>query len=468
MRFGTRLRARSLGRTRAGRQRPRCTAALAGTAALALLASGCAADARADTTARNTVTYWLWDANQLPSYEACARDFEKENPGLDVKISQVGWDDYWTKLAAAFIAGTQPDVFTNHVQKFAQFADLQVLAPLDELPLTTRIKDSDYQPGLGAAWKGRDGHRYGAPKDWDTVALFYNKKMAANAGLSAAELDHLTWNPRDGGTFEKAIAHLTVDVNGVRGDEPGFDRKHVKVHGLATNDAGDGDGQTQWSSFAASAGWHYTDKKVWGTHYNYDHRTFQSAIEWYFGLAKKGYLAPFTDFSDTNGPEAQVGGGRAATALHGSWMLTTFHDFKGIDIGTARTPVGPTGKRATMMNGLADSITKDARNKKGAEKWVTYMSSAACQQAVGQHGVVFPARPEGTDTAVAAYKKKGIDVTAFTQPVADKETFSFPVTQHAADVYALMRPAMQDIYANGAPVGSLDGTNDRINRLLSQ
>ncbi|WP_438272778.1 ABC transporter substrate-binding protein [Streptomyces sclerotialus] len=419
---------------------------------------------------RETVTYWLWDANQLPAYEACAAGFEKRHPGLDVKITQMGWDDYWTKLASSFIAGTQPDVFTNHVQKFAQFADLKVLAPLDELPLTRKIEDADYQPGLAAAWKGKDGHRYGAPKDWDTVALFFNKKMAADAGLSAAELNRLTWNPRDGGTFEKAIARLTVDVNGVRGDEPGFDRRHVKVYGLATNDGGDADGQTQWSSFAASAGWRYTDKRTWGTRYHYDQEVFQQTVGWYFGLAKKGYLAPFKDFSETSGPEVQVGAGKAAAALHGSWMIKTFHGMKKVGIGTARTPVGPTGERATMMNGLADSLSKHARNKKGAEQWVAYLASDACQKTVGEHGIVFPATREGTDAAVAAYEKQGIDVTAFTRPVNDKATmtFSFPITDHAADVYALMRPAMQDIYANGAPVGSLDRTNSQINHLFSR
>lgn len=462
-RFSTRIPARSPARCR---PRGRTAVALTGALALTLL-SGCASGDSAGGSSR-TVTYWLWDANQLPAYEACARDFEKENPELDVRLTQMGWDDYWTKLTASFIAGTQPDVFTDHVQKFGQFTDLDVLAPLDESPVTGGIKNSDYQPGLGASWIGQDGHRYGAPKDWDTVALFYNKGMAQKAGLSAGELDRLAWNPKDGGSFERAIAHLTIDRNGVRGDEPGFDKNNVKVYGLATNDGGDGDGQTQWSTFAASAGWNYTDKPVWGTRYNYDQETFQTAISWYFGLAEKGYLAPFREFSQTNGPETQVGAGTAAIALQGSWMIKTFHGMKGIDIGTARTPIGPTGERATMMNGLADSITKDAKNKKGAEKWVAYLASAACQRTVGEYGVVFPATREGTETAIAAYEKEGIDVSAFTRPVADKSTFSFPITAYAADVYGLMRPAMQDIYANGAPVSGLDRTNSQINLLLSQ
>jgi multiple sugar transport system substrate-binding protein len=446
--------------------RLRTLTALAGALTLSLV-TGCAQGGGTGASS-NTVTYWLWDANQLPAYQACAKGFEKENPGLDVKITQLGWSDYWTKLTAGFIAGTQPDVFTDHIQKFGQFADLQVLEPLDDLG----IKDADYQPGLAANWIGQDGHRYGAPKDWDTVALFYNGKMAKAAGLTAERLNSLSWNPKDGGTFEKAIAHLTVDRHGKRGDEPGFDKNHVKVYGLASNGGGYGDGQTQWSMFTASAGWNYTEKARWGTKYQYDSRTFKSVIKWYFGLAKKGYLAPFADYNvQSNQANTQIAAGKAAAAFDGAWMISTYDGFKGRDVKTAVTPVGPTGKRATMMNGLADSVTKASKNKAGARKWVAYLASDACQRIVGRYGVVFPATPAGTEAAIAAYKKKGIDVSSFTEPVADKKafrTFSYPITNYAADVTALMQPQMEDIYGNGAAVSSLDQTNSQIDRILSQ
>ncbi|GGZ84608.1 ABC transporter substrate-binding protein [Streptomyces echinoruber] len=446
--------------------RIRTVAALTG--ALALSLTGCANGNGAQGSGPNTVTYWLWDANQLPAYQACAKGFEKENPGLNVRITQLGWDDYWTKLTASFIAGTEPDVFTDHIQKFGQFADLKVLEPLDDLG----INPSDYQKGLADNWIAQDGHRYGAPKDWDTVALFYNKKMTDQAGLTPEKLNSLDWNPKDGGSFEKAIAHLTIDAKGRRGDEPGFDRNHVKVYGLATNGAGYGDGQTQWSPFTGSTGWNYTDKARWGTKYQYDSKTFQSTIKWYFGLAKKGYLAPLTAYSGgANQANAQVASGRAAMAFDGAWMISTYYGFKGVKIGTAFTPVGPSGKRATMMNGLADSITRNARNKPGAIKWVKYLSSDKCQKTVGRYGIVFPATPEGTRAAIAAYRKKGIDVTAFTRPVADKKnfrTFTYPITDYAADVTALMAPAMQAVYNGSAPVGSLKKTTAQINLILSQ
>lgn len=447
------------------RIRMRTVTALAGALGLSLV-SGCAQGGAGSS--EDTVTYWLWDANQQPAYEACAKAFEKRNPGLNVKITQLGWDDYWTKLTASFIAGTEPDVFTDHIQKFGQFADLKVLEPLDDLG----IDDAAYQPGLAANWTGRDGRRYGAPKDWDTVALFYNRKLAKAAGLTPGQLNDLSWNPQDGGTFEKAVAHLTVDAKGRRGDEPGFDKNHVKVYGLATNGGGDGDGQTQWSTFTASAGWTYTDRERWGTKYRYDSKTFQSVVKWYFGLAEKGYMVPFTDYnSQSNQANTQVAAGKAATAFDGAWMISSYAGFKGLDIGTAVTPAGPAGKRATMMNGLADSVTRNARNKAGAKKWVAYLASDECQKTVGGYGIVFPATPDGTRAAVAAYRKKGIDVSAFTEPVADKKrfaTFSYPITDYAADVYALMHPAMQDIFAGGESVSGLDRTNSQINLILDQ
>ena len=67
------------------------------------------------------VSYWLWDANQQPAYQACADAFAAANPGTTVKITQLGWDDYWTKLTAGFIAGTAPDVFTDHLSKYPEF-----------------------------------------------------------------------------------------------------------------------------------------------------------------------------------------------------------------------------------------------------------------------------------------------------------------------------------------------------------
>jgi multiple sugar transport system substrate-binding protein len=350
-----------------------------------------------------------------------------------------------------------------------------VLRPLDDLEATRDIQDSDYQAGLAELWKGQDGKRYGAPKDWDTIAMFYDGAKLKEAGVDPAELENLTWNPQDGGTFEKLVAHLTVDANGVRGDEPGFDKNNVAMHGLASEGAGGGGwGQTQWSAFTGSAGWQVTDRNPWGTRFNLDQPVFQDTLRWYFGLAEKGYMPTYEEIGGSNpvGPDKQIQSGIAAMGLSGSWMISTFSKLtdeagKKLDIGIAPTPIGPTGKRASMFNGLADSVTTLSKQPENAAKWVKYMSGADCQNMIGESGVVFPARPEATVKAIAFNKEeRNLDVTAFTKQVTDKTTFLFPVTTNAADITALLAPRLDAVYIGSEPVSSLTELNDQLNDLF--
>lgn len=138
-----------------------------------------------------------------------------------------------------------------------------------------------------------------------------------------------------------------------------------------------------------------------------------------------------------------------------------------LEIGIAPTPIGPSGKRASMFNGLADSITKLSKQPENAAKWVKFMSGAECQNIIGESGVVFPARPEGTERAIAFNKaERNLDVTAFTDQVTEKTTFLFPVTTNAADILALMRPRMDAVYIGTEPVDSMTDLNDQLNNLF--
>ncbi|WP_043619177.1 ABC transporter substrate-binding protein [Nonomuraea candida] len=438
-----------------------------------LLTTACGGGGGGGTT--GTIEYWLWDSAQQPGYQKCADAFQRQNPGLRIRISQYGWDEYWSKLTASFIADTAPDVFTDQLAKFPQFVDLQVLRPLDDLAATRDIKDSDYQQGLAELWKGKDGKRYGAPKDWDTIAIFYDAAALRSAGIDPATLDELTWNPRDGGTFEKTIARLTIDRNGVRGDEPGFDPTRVKTYGLAANGSGgDNWGQTQWSAFTGSAGWQPTDRNPWGTRFNLDDPVVQETLDWYFGLVRKGYMASFAAIGGNNAitADTQIQSGIAAMGLSGSWTISSFSkltDAAGnkLDIGVAPTPIGPTGKRASMFNGLADSITTFSRQPENAAKWVKFLSGEECQNIIGRTGVVFPARPAGTKLAIEYNRtERGLDVSPFTDHIADRTTFPLPVTSNAADVTALMRPALDALFLGEAPASSLTRLNGQLNELF--
>jgi multiple sugar transport system substrate-binding protein len=234
---------------------------------LLVLVAACGGEEEFDTDltgeASGEVTYWLWDANQKPAYDACAEAFMAEHPDVQVVIEQYGWDDYWAKLQAGFLSQTAPDVFTDHVSKYPQFAEADQLVPLNDAIEEDSVDTNQYQEGLAELWVDESGDRYGLPKDWDTVGIFYNTELVDSAGLSD-QIDQLTWNPDDGGTFEEAVAHLSIDKNGVRGDEPGFDKDNVEVYGVGYPSAGGWFGQTEWSMYALSTGWTYSDKNPWG------------------------------------------------------------------------------------------------------------------------------------------------------------------------------------------------------------
>ena len=144
------------------------------------------------------INYWLWDNNQLPAYQDCAAAFEKQNPDIKIKITQTGWFDYWNGLNTAFVSGTAPDVITNHLARYPEFIQNNLLVDLAPLIARDKVATNIYLGDLVKVW-GRNGKQYGLPKDWDTVGLIYNKAMLEKAGIDPKSLSDLDWNPKDGG-----------------------------------------------------------------------------------------------------------------------------------------------------------------------------------------------------------------------------------------------------------------------------
>ncbi|AQX16190.1 ABC transporter substrate-binding protein [Tessaracoccus lapidicaptus] len=452
--------------------------ALAAVTALSLTLTACGGESEpaatnggdgeaVDTSAASgQIDYWLWDNNQKPAYEQCAADFQEET-GVSVTITQYAWDDYWSGITNGFVAGTAPDVFTNHLSRYPEFVTQGQLMALDATLEADGVDVDGYQEGLADLWVGQDGLRYGLPKDFDTVAIFYNKALIEEAGVDEADLAALEWNPEDGGTYEEMIAHLTIDNNGVRGDEPGFDKTKVAVYGLGLDGgSGGGNGQTQWSMYSGTTGWTVTDKNPWGTKYNYDAAEFKDTISWMASLAEKGYMPTVEAVTGQSSGDI-FGAGKYAMITNGSWMINQMFGYTGIETGLAPTPVGPSGERASMYNGLADSVWAGSDNKAAAVKWVEYLGSAACQDIVGEAGVVFPAIPSATEKAQAAFADRGIDVEPFLVHVNEGTTFLFPITDYASQINGIMQPAVDAVFTGQADVDSLDAANEQVNALFN-
>ena len=60
---------------------------------------------------RCTLSYALWDQEQVPAMQQTIDEFKQTHPNIDVKIQVTPWDDYWTKLQTSATGGSAPDVF---------------------------------------------------------------------------------------------------------------------------------------------------------------------------------------------------------------------------------------------------------------------------------------------------------------------------------------------------------------------
>ncbi|ADI15092.1 ABC transporter substrate-binding protein [Truepera radiovictrix] len=415
--------------------------------------------------AQTTIRYTLWDANQLPAYQQCADAFSEQNPDIQIAIEQLGWDDYWTNLTTGFVAGTAPDVFTNHLSRYPEFVANNQLVDLQPLVERDGVDTEQYIGDLAELWT-RDGARYGLPKDWDTVAVFYNVAMLEEAGIDPAVMEDWTWNPEDGGTFQEVAAQLTLDANGNNALSPDFNPNNVRQYGFILPGEGGGGGQTEWSHFAASNGWTAVNE-IWGNEYYYDAPEFIETISWLQDVVNNRRLSPLVSDVAGIGANALFAAGQGAMVTDGSWMIGQYINNSPFEVGIAPLPIGPEGRKS-MFNGLADSIWVGSQHQDEAWEWVKFLGSAECQNLVGAAGVVFPAIQSGVDAAIETWEARGVDVTPFTDLAAEEgATFLFPITDNYARVTSILTNALQSIFIQNADVEqTLTQANAEINALF--
>ena len=414
--------------------------------------------------AATEITYWLWDALQLPAYQAAAAAFEKANSDIKVKITQTAWGDYWTTLSTGFVSGTAPDVFTDHLARYPEYVANELLVDIGPLIKKDKVPTDVYLGGLYDLW-GKGGKQYGLPKDWDTIALIYNKAMLEKAGVDPKELNDLTWNPKDGGTFGQLIAKLSIDEAGNNGLSPNFNPKKVKQYGLLIDGAPDGFGQVEWSHFAVSNGFKFHDGP-WAKGFHYDDPKLAETLQWLADTMKKGFIVPAKDARQL-GANGLFAAGKGAMALTGSWTINWYSDNAKFDKGFAPLPKGPDGRKS-MFNGLADSIWVGSKHKDEAWKWVKFLGSEEGQKIIAGYGVVFPAIRSDAELAEQVMSKKGVDVSAFLAEATDPQgTFLFPIADHAADVLRITKVGLDAVLLNGANAAStFKKVNKDVNELF--
>lgn len=320
----------------------------------------------ADNSNNNTLSVSIWDNNQLPGLKSIMDDFT-EKTGIAVEIQVVPWDQYWTLLEAGAQGGTLPDVFWMHSNYSQMFMRNDML-----LDLTDRIAQSDvidpenYYQDILELYQ-YDGKTYAIPKDYDTIALWYNKTMFDEAGISYPD-ETWTWD-----TFAEAAAKLTDKDNSQYGfaspasyNQDGYYSMIYDMGGYIVNED------------KSASGWDSPE-------------TITAMNWWYDNLVN--VCMPTQQMMGENTTDVLFSSGRSAMTFQGSWMVKalTENEYIAANADVAVLPMADDGTRKTIYNGLGWAAAAENPNVENAWKLLEYLGSKEAQRKQAESGVTMSA-----------------------------------------------------------------------------
>ena len=160
-----------------------CSSAGSGSSGSAGSAAQPASIAGAGSGAGKTLTVWYMDGDLSDAATKAINDKFTASTGAQVKVEIQQWDGINTKIATALAQDNPPDVIeigNTDVPLFAASSGLTDLNPV----LAQLQAGQHWLPGL-AGPATIDGHSYGAPLFAGNRAVIYNKKIWADAGITA-------------------------------------------------------------------------------------------------------------------------------------------------------------------------------------------------------------------------------------------------------------------------------------------
>lgn len=224
-------------------------------------------------SAKTTIRYAMWAGTaEFKNYERIIRNFEKDNPDIEVKVEYADWGTYWQKLQTQFAAGTAPDVMRMSGAYLGKFvadglvANLQPYIDRDSFPI-----DTDYFDTLNIF--RFNGDYYGLPEGGDVVALYYNKDIFNEAGVAYPDE---TWTWED---LRENAMKLTKTAG-----------NRVINWGVYLSMGEGGNGQSSWYNFMLQNGTQYLNEDK--TESKFASKEAKEAIQFMVDLIHKYKAAP--------------------------------------------------------------------------------------------------------------------------------------------------------------------------------
>lgn len=391
-------------------------AGILATAALLAACSGSnssGSSSSSKASGKTEISYAIWDSGQEPGIRQIADKFEEKNPDIKINIQVVDWDNYWTMLEAGATGGSLPDTFWMHSNEIYRYGSNEMLLPLDDyLAKSKEAKLENFPDGLNEIYNIK-GKQFAVPKDFDTIGLWYNKKMFDEAGIPYPD-DTWDWNK-----LKEVAKKLTKSD----GSQYGFGA------GLSNQEG-------YYNFIYQNGGTVITDDMKSG----YDDLKTIEALDYYFSFVKEK-LSPALTVDKERAEAFQ--NGQVAMSVFGSWNLSGFsaNDYIRENADVAVLPKGPDGTRATIFNGLGNAIAANTKNPDAAWKWVEYLSSKEAQEMQASLGVAISAYKGTADTWVNSNKDFAIKNYVDMLDYAQIRPYSQTTLKWEDKAYELLKPA---------------------------
>jgi len=305
-----------------------------------------------------TIKLGMWSSS--PAEKKIVDDqiakFKEKYPNIDVQIETIV-GDYMQKLQTELASNTAPDIFYLDSMPAPQLMSSGVLEPLDDYIKKYNVDVNDFEPALLSAFQW-EGKTYGLPKDFNTLALFYNKDMFKAAGINEPPK---TWEE-----LRNVAKKLTKD--GVKG--------LVLSADLARFDA----------FINQNGGSVYKDGKVT---LNLPENT--QALDFYVSLITKDKVADTPQNMGEGWNGDAFAAKKAAMAIEGGWMIPFLKEkAPDLNYGIAELPAGK--QKSTMAFTVAYVMNKNSKHKDEAFKLIEFLTGKEGQQFVVDSGLALPSR----------------------------------------------------------------------------
>ena len=387
-----------------------------------------------------TLSLATWDSSQSLGMQANIDLFEKAYPEAKVELQVTPWQEYWQKLRTGASVGNLPDLFWMHVKQFALFASSDALLDMsDWIREDAQISLDNYPQDLARLWE-YEGRQYAIPKDFDTIALWYNKTLFDEAGL---EYPDESW---DWDAMAEAAKKLTDKEQG--------------IWGYLANNHGQ---QGYWNYIYQNGG---TVVRPDGRS-GFDLPQTIAAVQRYVDFIYKDEIAPPLTEAD----EKMFLSGKIAMRMMGSWQVNSMNgnDYAKANLDLAILPyrvVEGEQKRATIYNGLGYAISADTAKPAAALAFAKILASEEGQRLQAEKSAAIPAFTGTLGPWAASF---GSDFNLEAYPGQLPYAVGYPQAPGAAEWEPLMEERMGAIIGGEAPVEEgLKDLAEKMNAIIEE